>query len=780
MLRVNWQVTNQFQIGEVLKNIQLRLQKLQDLAQHVADRVDLIHERLDKFDDILANINNAHAKSKVAVMTKQKLPTKPFIFHGRDDLVQEISELLCQEKSCRVCILGPGGMGKTSLALTVIHSSVVQARYPSLQCFWVPCVEASSSTPFLELLSISLRIDPHVEDILEAVVSELKTTNEPRLIVLDNFETVWYMSADTQKEHRKILLDLGKLPHVAILMTMRGAEPPCNDIQWQSRQLRPVDRDASLRIFHDWYPTLKNDPDVEKLIDAMGHMPFAVTLMSKLGKKSSSTAEDLLKEWAKAGTKMLSPSNSAEDNLDRSIILSLDRDFVRQDPDSLELLAILSLLPAGTSRTNLRWLAPHVRSISNAISTLLDAALLLDDRGESIESTRLFVLPVIQSFMSSTGRISDRVLQQVKQAYHRYILDHAYRYYDPAFKTHKGALEEEDTNIQSILIGSELTSGDPSISSDQEVEVLLRFAWHRFDTRPSMVVAQRTVEVARLSGKKKFIAEALTVLGGTCHRISKFGDAERYSSEAFQLFDGLTTDGDIPKLAIECGLLLARSRAFLDQPGGENISFIRALQSKYEANLDDFGRASILKELGRTLSYEDEYEEALDVLGRAKDIFTELDHPFGVAETLLNMSKIYRWLNQPDKALKAIVVASHAIESVNVINLLHAGIYLHYGLVLASLCQETESLAKLQTSLSSYRYIGDILGDAQCLESMGYVYMKREYHQDSVAAYEAALEKYSELGDRPYRQDGIDRCRTNLSIVARKEEDGQEVMKPPF
>ena len=749
----------------MLENIQLRLQEIQNLTQHVADKVDNIH-------DMLTKINNTNAQAKSNAMTmRQRLPAKPRIFHGRNGLVEDISRLLCEEKSSRLCILGPGGMGKTSLALTILHSPVVQARYASLRCFWVPCVEASLSTPFLELLSVSLRVDTHVEDMLEAILKELKNNNEPRLIVLDNFETIWYM-ADTQKEVTNILFELSQLNNVSILMTMRGVEAPCNDIGWQSWHLHPVDPEASLRIFHDWYPMLKNDPDVVKLVDAMGHMPFAVTLMSKLGKKSSSTAQDLLKEWAQAGTKMLSPSNSAEDNMNRSIMLSLDRDFVRQDPDALELLSILSLLPAGTSRTNLRWLAPNLNSISNAISTLLDAALLLDYKGDSVESTRLFILPVIQSFMSSTGRISDRVRQQVKEAYYQFIYEHSCRYYDSVFKQNTEALEAEDTNIQSILIGSESPSRDSSSPSDQAVEALLRFTWYRFDTRPSIVVAQRTLEVAQLSGNKFYIAKALTILGGTYRINSKFVDAERHLSEAFQLFNGLKTNSYVAKLATECGLLLARTRIFLRRSSTKVISFLRTLQSKYETVLDDFGRASILKELGHQLSFNYEYEEALDVLGRAKDIFTQLEDPCGVAETLMNMSRLYCQTSQLDDALEAIDGASN-IESVKSVNIhLHAQIHIYYGLVLISLCRYPEALAKLEASLSSFMYIGVPLGGAQCLENIGYVCMKRGNYQDAVVAYEAAVEKYGELGDQsPYRDDGIERCRANLSGIKKKEEN---------
>ena len=37
--------------------------------------------------------------------------------------------------------------------------------------------------------------------------------------------------------------------------------------------------------------------DVSRLLAALGYMPFAVTLMAKLGLEGQSTAKDLLENW---------------------------------------------------------------------------------------------------------------------------------------------------------------------------------------------------------------------------------------------------------------------------------------------------------------------------------------------------------------------------------------------------------------------------------------------------------------------------------------------------
>jgi len=158
---------------------------------------------------------------------------------------------------------------------------------------------------------------------------------------------------------------------------------------------------------------LDTNHGVDELLTTLGHMPYAVMLMAKVGRRSRSSARDLLEEWKRAGTEMISHLGSPEDNMNRSISLSVNRNFVQQNSDAVLLLATLSLLPAGTTRENLRWWAPNVKSVSSAIAALSDAGLLLmNSEGSASPSTSLFLLPVVQSFMAVTHQISDALSNQ--------------------------------------------------------------------------------------------------------------------------------------------------------------------------------------------------------------------------------------------------------------------------------------------------------------------------------------------------------------------------------
>ena len=114
---------------------------------------------------------------------------------------------------------------------------------------------------------------------------------------------------------------------------MRGRYPPCDKaIRWQLKDIKTTDEVACLRIYHDINPGSENDAGVAGLLTALGHMPFAVTLMAKLGMESQSTAKDLLDAWSESGPDIL--SNNPEDSMNRSIRLSVESDLVKQNPNA--------------------------------------------------------------------------------------------------------------------------------------------------------------------------------------------------------------------------------------------------------------------------------------------------------------------------------------------------------------------------------------------------------------------------------------------------------------
>ena len=704
-------------------------------------------------------------------LSMQYMPSKPDIFYGRDDLIQEIAERLCDKTSSRrVCILGPGGMGKTSLALAAVESPAIQSTYAS-RCYWIPCIEASSSSLLLQVLSIHLRImrPTASNDILNDILSELNRSKEPTLLLLDNFETPWFPAQGTTKAVADILFRLNELNHVAILVTMRGSGAPCNRIQWHTMHLRPVSKEAARLIFYDTYPSYPRsgqDLDLDALLESVGHMPYAVMLMAKSGETCEYSAKDLLEEWKRAGTDMISHSGSPEDDMNRSISLSVNRDFVQRNSDAKLLLQMLSLLPAGTSKVNLsRWWAPNIKSIASAIVTLSNAALLsTKNEQDASTSTILFVLPVVQSFMHSTDQIPEDVRRKVHEGCCQYIFDHVDMVDRLTYQCDTGSLVAEDTNIRSILLASKI--GSTLIPPQTIIEALLCFASYCTYNRPSIEVAEHAVTLARSFGDQKLVAEALYGLGNTCVYLGQYDVSERCFSESYCIFK--QSYAYLPWCTAQSGLELAQSRLFLDQPRRSIIEFLQNLQVTLGDALGDLHKGCILRLLGRCLHYDDCIPEALDTFREATEIFIRMDEMGEAAHSLRFMSVAYRSSLQFQLALKSSVEACAAAKRLQLNVGSHSLIEMEYGYCLVSLNQDLEALPVFQKCLSIFESMGRLLDAAHCSEEIGDIYVRQANYCDASTAFQGAILKYFKLGWK----DGMEYCRRQLERIKSKEGSG--------
>ena len=695
------------------------------------------------------------------------MPLKPEIFHGRDDFVEDIAQLLLHEETSRICILGPGGMGKTSVSLAVVELPLIKKRFPGRNCVWVPCIEATSATLLLEILYIQLQVpeDGDKQVTLEKIIFELDDSKEPCLILLDNFETPWNALGGTQKQTSDILRRLAMLSHVAILVTMRGTYPPCDAIGWQSHTIQPTDEGACRRIFHDINPSSKNDPDVDRLLAALGHMPFAVTLMANLGKRGKSTAKELLETWYASGTDMLSVINSPEKSMNRSISLSVDSEFVKQDPDALLLLAILSLLPAGTTKQNLRRWATTVRIIPSAIATLSDAGLLVENERENFASSILFVLPVVQSFMQQ-GRIAEHIRKLVHSSCCEHVLEHACRFDDPTFPKKSKALAAEDTNIQSILFSS--PTSQHAVRSDRTMEALIAFGWHRCDTKPNLEIANNVVTAAKDSGVDRYIASALWCLGQTYYQLGDIQSSYDHMQEAYELFNTLPPgEVELQRLSGQCGIdLVNAARMVLPvKRKGKVVSLARDVEKKCAALSDDVIHGRSLVFLGAVLHRVQQPHEALRYLDQARTILKAMGNTPNLATACQIISRVHYDEGRLQEALDAIEEAWKHAELTDSPRI-QATVSLPFAKVLFSANKDAEAWKQIEIALMKASYTGDRLNIARALEYMGYGYLRRGDYQNAYDAYEAAAEKY--LGT-VHADEAGGRCEDNMARIERKQ-----------
>ncbi|KAJ7147373.1 P-loop containing nucleoside triphosphate hydrolase protein, partial [Mycena filopes] len=307
------------------------------------------------------------------------LPASPKIFHGRDFELQDIIGTVLGDHA-RVAILGPGGMGKTTLAMAVLHDPAVVAKYD--QRHFIPCDSASNGADLVSLVASYLGLEPS-KLLSRAIVGHL-TASGPTLILLllDNFETPWE-PLESRAEAEEFISLLTDIPTLALLITMRGAERP-GKVKW-SRPflpvLKPLSKASAYQVFADIAnaPGLEDQPVLDELLDLSGGLPLAVSLLASVA--SFEGYLDTLKRWNLEKTSLLSVGHDKHLNLEKSIMLSLGSPRLSSSPHTKELLSLLCLLPSGiTEKELISSQVPIIHDqIAQSRTTLLRTTLVYID-----------------------------------------------------------------------------------------------------------------------------------------------------------------------------------------------------------------------------------------------------------------------------------------------------------------------------------------------------------------------------------------------------------------
>jgi hypothetical protein len=193
---------------------------------------------------------------------------------GRDEETIQIVNSLQNETPARVVILGGGRMGKTTLALSVLHAPEIVNRYK--RRLFVSCEAVSSTRVLLGELANVLHIPPAQRNahLFEQVFASFRQT--PGILCLDNFETIWDDESSRSEVEELLLVHLNSITNLAIIITMRGTQRP-SGLSW-SKPLLPPLNPFSPNSSSQMLETLCGSMDeyTEMLLKAVDGIPLAI------------------------------------------------------------------------------------------------------------------------------------------------------------------------------------------------------------------------------------------------------------------------------------------------------------------------------------------------------------------------------------------------------------------------------------------------------------------------------------------------------------------------
>ncbi|KAJ6464348.1 hypothetical protein C8R45DRAFT_1107256 [Mycena sanguinolenta] len=386
-------------INEMQKNMQAQHEGMLALISACSTRPSSINAGIASWDSSSSSLS--------------MLPAAPKIFHGRDTELNQVLDILAQP-SARVAILGAGGIGKTSLAKMLLHHPTTVERYHDNR-FFVSCDSVTTNIDLASLIASS-HLGFKLASAGKAIKKVVQHFSEgpPCLVVLDNMETAWepLQSRGGIEEFLYLLTDV---PHLALIVTMRGAERPAK-VRWTRpflRPLQPLTQEAARQTFFDIADDGHDPRDVDELLALTDNLALAVDLIARLVDYEG--CPTVLSRWSKEKTQLLSETQNQTKttSLEVSIMLSLHSPRMSALPGTKPLLSLLSVLPDGISDTDLLQSAPNIPDILSAKTALLRTSLAyLNHDGQ------LKVLAPIREYISSVFPPSASLVFSVREHLH--------------------------------------------------------------------------------------------------------------------------------------------------------------------------------------------------------------------------------------------------------------------------------------------------------------------------------------------------------------------------
>jgi len=553
------------------------------------------------------------------------LPPKPIVFHGREEIIDEVVNHLVRPGTARIAILGAGGMGKTTIGLMVLYYPRVVELFAEHRMFQ-SCEALVDADSLIVKLAEQCGIDPTTPGLQAAVISRL-SKGRRKLLVIDNLETIWLVGGAPVMAVDELLGSLAQIPAISLIITCRGRILP-QAVSWSnssSAALEPFSESAALDTFKDRLgrPLSANDEIIAKdLVRTVDMMPLAVTLLGQLAQRGKSVSE-LRKAWNDEHCDLLrTHASGRSNNVDVSIELSLK--IVREaDPsqESLRLLSVCAILPDGLRPEVFGKLKPLFKNIRQARDTLCDYALASMSK---------------DGVLKMLSPIRHLVLERYPvQADHHQALCSIYfdiaaglPTMDETYKKRATAAAPELGNLSSLLLS---LVAEPS---EAVVTAVVNFTIFRMWQQPTITLASALLP--HLEQQPLWKAKCLSVIGQSQYLLDKYRTAIISHTSAAKLF-------------LEAGDHF--SAATCKQSAGEIHSLLRefsdaeVLLEEARAVYVELGQyvqeANCRTDLGRMMRKKGEYAPAIEHFKTAQQTLRSSKQLFAAAQCSESLGILY-------------------------------------------------------------------------------------------------------------------------------------------